>query len=201
MVQQLLLKKLVAMEDYIVPTLFKPVQFNIIKKLDQGKKLDENEKRYLRGKMKKKLALLEQLSSKAERTNQLNLFVDSLGSYYVTGLAALKHNGFGWYFEPKIMEIINTKIEGNVHINNISLKLIRVKSMQKKEYITDEETNVNYAINKQILKDVAVTKNEYTKDVCIQMLSRYKNMFIKEYKQFKSLIITERVIDYKAFGV
>ena len=52
MANQQLIRKLVNFEEVVVPTLFKPVQFNIIKKLNTGKKLTENEKRYLRGNMR-----------------------------------------------------------------------------------------------------------------------------------------------------
>ena len=63
MVNQQLIRWLVKEDDLVVPTLFKPVQFNIIKKLDEGKRLTENEQRYLRGKMRKKIRILEELFS------------------------------------------------------------------------------------------------------------------------------------------
>ena len=93
MVNQQFVKKLVNFEDAIVPTLFKPVQFNILKKLNEGKKLNDNEKRYLRGKMKEKLQLLEELESKEEAGNGINTFLNSVSSYYITGLEALKQIG------------------------------------------------------------------------------------------------------------
>ena len=201
MVNQQLIKKLVNFEDIVVPTLFKPIQFNILKKLNVGKKLNDNEKRYLRGKMKEKLYLLEELESKEETSNTLNVFLNSVSSYYVTGLEALKHNGYGWYFQPKVIEVINTKIEGRVRIGNNMLKLIRVKSIENSKYMVDKKTGLKYAANEQIIKDIGITKNDYAKRVWIQMLSRYKKMFTKNYNEFKSLIPKQKIIDYEKFGV
>jgi len=72
MANQQLIRKLADSEEVIVPTLFKPVQFNIIKKLNAGKKLTENEKRYLRGNMRKKLNVLEELEEKEITTDSVN---------------------------------------------------------------------------------------------------------------------------------
>lgn len=201
MVNQQLIKKLVNFEDIIVPTLFKPVQFNILKKLNVGKKLNDNEKRYLRGKMKEKLHLLEELESKEETSNTMGIFLNSVSSYYITGLEALKHNGYGWYFQPKVIEVINTKIEGRIKMANKMLKLIRVKSIESSKYIVDKKTGLKYATNEQIIKDIGITKNDYAKKVWIQMLSRYKNIFAKNYNKFKSLIPKQRIINYEKFGV
>ena len=201
MANQQLIRKLVNFEEVVVPTLFKPVQFNIIKKLNTGKKLTENEKRYLRGNMRKKLNLLEELENKEGLSNSANLLLNSISSYCITGLEALRHNGYGWYFEPKVIEVINTKIEGNVKIVGKTLKFIRVKSIRNSSYIVDEKTGLKYATNEQIIKDTRITKNEYTKNVWMQMLSRYKNMFIRDYSKFKHLMPQEKIIDYAEFGV
>jgi len=201
MTNQQLIRKLADSEEVIVPTLFKPVQFNIIKKLNAGKKLTGNEKRYLRGNMRKKLNVLEELEEKGITTNSVSILLSSISSYYITGLEALRHNGYGWYFEPKIIEIINTKIEGNIRIGNKTLKLIRVKSIENSSYTVNEKTGLKYATNEQIIKDTGTTKNEYTKNVWKQMLSRYKNMFIKDYTKFKHLILQEKTINYEEFGV
>jgi len=200
-INQQLIKRLVNLEDITVPTLFKPIQFNILKKLNSGKKLNDNEKRYLRGKMKDKLHLLEELESKEETSNTINVFLNSVGSYYITGLEALKHNGYGWYFQPKVIEILNTKIEGRIRIGDKMLKLIRVKSIENSKYTVDKKTGLKYATNEQIIKDISITKNEYAKKVWIQMLSRYNDMFVKNYNKFKSLIPKQRIINYKKFGV
>ena len=201
MANQQLIRKLVNFEEVVVPTLFKQVQFNIIKKLNTGKSLTENEKRYLRGNMRKKLNLLEELRDKEGISNSVNLLLNSISSYYITGVEALRHNGYGWYFEPKVIEVINTRIEGNIRIENKTLKFIRIKSIENSSYIVDEKTGLKYATNEQIIKDTSITKNEYTKNIWMQMLSRYKNMFIKNYSKFKYLIPQERTIDYEKFGV
>ena len=201
MVDQQLIKKLINFEDIVVPTLFKPVQFNILKKLNEGENLNDNEKRYLRGKMKEKLQLLEELESKEGISNRINTFLNSVSSYYITGLEALKHNGYGWYFQPKVIEVINTKIEGKIRTENKTLKLIRVKSIGKSKYTVDKKTGLKYATNEQIIKDIGITKNEYAKKVWVQMLSRYKDMFAKNYNKFKSLIPKQRIINYEKFGV
>ena len=201
MVDQQLIKKLINFEDIVVPTLFKPVQFNILKKLNEGENLNDNEKRYLRGKMKEKLQLLEELESKEGIRNRINTFLNSVSSYYITGLEALKHNGYGWYFQPKVIEVINTKIEGKIRTENKTLKLIRVKSIGKSKYTVDKKTGLKYATNEQIIKDIGITKNEYAKKVWVQMLSRYKDMFAKNYNKFKSLIPKQRIINYEKFGV
>ena len=201
MVNQQLISRLVNFENIVVPTLFKPIQFNILKKLNIGKKLNNNEKRYLRGNMKDKLHLLEELESKEETSNPINIFLNSVSSYYITGLEALKRNGYGWYFQPKVIEVINTKIEGRIRIENRMLKLIRVKSIENSKYTVDKKAGLKYATNEQIIKDVGITKNEYTKKIWIQMLSRYKKMFAKNYNKLKSLIPKQRIINYEKFGV
>jgi hypothetical protein len=199
---QMLIQKLVEMEDLIVPTLFKPVQFNILKKLNDGRKLTENEKRYLRGKMKDKLSLLNRfMAGKVEEVNGYTVFLDTLGSYYITGLEALKHNGFGWYFKTKKIEVINTKIGGKVIISNKTIKLIRVKSIKNSKFLIDKKTGLKYAANEQVLKDAKMTKNKYAESVWKQMLSRYGNLFIKNYVKFKLHIEKPKIIDYAKYGV
>lgn len=177
MVNPSLIQWLVNEEDLVVPTIFKPVQFNIIKKLDKGKKLTENEKRYLRGKMRKKLNVLQELFTMHKFHDELAIMLNSIGSYYITGLEALKHNGYGWFYESKIIEAINTKIEGKIFFGNKAIKFIRVKSISNSKIIIDKETGLKYAANEQIIKDVSFTKNLYTKKVWMQMLARYKKMF------------------------
>lgn len=201
MANQQLIRKLVDFEDVIVPTLFKPVQFNILKKLDSGKKLTENEKRYLRGRMREKLAALEELESKGETNESASIFLNNIGSYYITGLEALRHNGYGWYFDTKVIEVINTRIEGNVRIRNSLFKFIRVKSIDGSKYSIDKENGLKYAVNEQVINDAKLTKNEYVKNVWIQMLSRYGKMFVKNYSKFRQLVPKESIIDYEKFGV
>ena len=177
---QRFLQKLVDMESFVVPTLFKPGQFAILKKLTTGRPLTENEKRYLRGRMKLKLELLMRLlTSEKERTDDYILFLQSLHSYYITGLEALKHNGFGWYFVPKIIEVITTQIDGKINIADKTLRFIRVKSIKNSIYSFDEKTGLNYAANEQIIKDLKIIKNTYAESVCRQMQSRYGKLFVE----------------------
>ena len=86
-------------------------------------------------------------------------------------------------------------------IENRVLKLIRVKSIEKSEYTVDKKTGLKYATNEQIIKDIRITKNNYTKKVWIQMLSRYKKLFVSNYFNFKSLIPKQRIVNYEQFGV
>ncbi len=201
MVNSQLIKKLVDREDAIVPVLFKPGQFHIIKKINQGKKLSDNEKRYLRGKMRQKLMALEELEGIERINKSTNIILNEIESYYITGLEALRHNGYGWYFETKIIEVINTKIEGIIRISGNVFKFIRVKSIGTGKYQIDMKTGLKYAANEQIFYDAKITKNEYVKNVWVQMLSRYGKMFVKSHDKFKYLLPKERVIDYSKFGV
>lgn len=201
MANQQLIRKLAESEEAIVPALFKPVQFSIIKKLNEGKKLTENEKRYLRGNMGEKLTSLEQLESKEKISDNASAFLGSIGSYYITGLEALKHNGYGWYFEPKSIEVINTRIGGNMRIADAGFKFIRVKSIGSSEYSVDKETGMKYASNEQIFKDAKFTKNEYAQNVWLQMLSRYGKLFAKNVGKLKGLLPKEKEADYSKFGV
>jgi hypothetical protein len=191
---QKIIQNLVNQEDLIVPTLFKPVQFNIIKKLSKGKKLNENEKRYLRGNIKKKLQIIENLNIKTE--DEYTSFLNNLNTYYITGLEALKYNGYGWYFKTKIIEIINTKIQGRLIFSDKILKLIRVKSIINNKIIIDKKTGLKYATNEQIMKDTHITKNDYTKKVWDNMVLRYRRLFVKDYHAQK-----EKTIDYSEYGV
>lgn len=198
---QKLISKLIELEDQIVPTLFKPVQFNILKKLDKNTKLTENEKRYLRGKMRNKLNLLEKILNAKKQDEDYMQFLASLGSYYITGLEALKHNGYGWYFKPKLIEVINTKITGKLVVGNITLKLIRVKSITNAEIAIDSDTGLKYAANEQIFNDIKITKNGYSLAIWKQMLSRYKKLFVKNINKYAGSFAPERTIDYSKYGV
>ena len=188
MPNQKLIQKIAEAEEKVVPALFKPVQSRIIKKLSKGKKLTENEKRYLRGNMGEKLIALEQLDLKEESKDSSNAFLDSIGSYYITGLEALRHNGYGWYFEAKVIEVMNTRIDGSIRISDKLFKFIRVKSIEGSKYALDKKTGLKYASNEQVFKDAKFTKNEYAKNVWLQMLSRYGKLFVKNASAFKTLL-------------
>ena len=147
------------------------------------------------------MAALEGLESGQETNGSMKAVLDSIGSYYITGLEALKHNGYGWYFEPKAIEVINTRIGGTLRIAGKSFKFVRVKSIEKSRYSVDGETGLKYAANEQILNDAKLTKNEYAKSVWVQMLSRYGKMFAENYVKFKHLIPKQKQADYSKFGV
>jgi hypothetical protein len=199
---QSLLRQLVELKDGVVPALFKPVQFNILKKLSVGKKLTENEQRYLRGNMKSKLNILMRLmESKPREVGRDIAVLESLGSYYITGLEALKHNGYGWYFKPKRIEVINTKIEGSMKFADKIVQCIRVKSIKHSRFSIDKKTGLKYATNEQIIKDIRRIKNEYTERVWKQMLSRYGNLFVKNKQQFKTYLQEDQTVDYAVYGV
>lgn len=196
MVSQTLINRLVTEQDLITPILFKPKQFKILQKLDQGHSLTDNEQRYLRGKLGKKLKVLEGLLRTKPPEQELSVFLNSIGSYYITGLEALKHNGYGWFYEPKIMEIINTKITGKITFKEKTIRFIRVKSLSQSKTILDSKTNVRYASNDQILKDIAFTKNKYAKNIWMQMYQRYEKMF-----SALDIEIPEIEIDLSKYGM
>jgi len=196
-----LILKIVKNEDIIVPTFLKPKQYEVIKKLNQNQKLNENEKRYLRGDIRKKLFLLEKLLNETQAQTKLSTFLNSIDTYYITGLDALKHNGYGWFFETKIIEVINTKIEGNIFIDDKTIKLIRVKSIKNCQNIIDKDTHIKYATNEQIFQDTNLTHNRYTKQIWKNMLERYRKSFISNFEKYKHLISDIKDIDYSKYGV
>lgn len=197
MVSQQLLRKLIDLEDEVVPTLFKPVQFRIVGKLARGGSLTDNEKRYLRGNVRKKLDVLEELEGNETAADVAAALLSGIGSYYITGFEALKHNGYGWYFETKAMEIMNTRIEGTARIGK-GLRFVRVKSVKGRKYLTDKGTGLKYATNEQVLKDAKLTKNEHVRSVWMQMLSRYGKLFARGYGK---PLPGEKTVDYGKFGV
>jgi len=193
---QILIHHLVAEQDVVTPILFKPMQFKILQKLDQATPLTPNEQRYLRGKLGKKLRALEGILTTKEPEKELALLLNSMGPYYITGSEALKHNGYGWFYEPKIMEVINTKIEGKIAFRNKKVKFIRVKSLSKSKIVVDTKTSLHYASNDQIHKDITYTKNNYVKSLWMQMYQQYR-------KTFSNLTfpIVEEDIDFTRYGM
>ncbi len=196
MTDQTLIHRLVAEQDLIMPTLFKPVQFKILQKLDQGQALTHNEQRYLRGKLGKKIRALEGILTTKEPEQELVLLLNSIGSYYITGLEALKHNGYGWFYGPKIIEVINTKIAGKIAFQGKSIKFIRIKSLSKSKIRVDTETGLHYAANNQILKDITFTKNKYAKTLWMQMYQRYGKIF-----STLDLPTAEEELDFTRYGM
>ncbi len=193
---QQLIHRLVEEQELVVPTLFKPVQFRILHKLEQGQPLTDNEQRYRRGNLQQKLKVLQQLLISGPPEQELPLLLNFCGPYYITGLEALRHHGYGWFYETKVIEVINTKIAGKVTLLSKTIKFIRIKSLSKSKIIVDRETGLRYASSNQIFKDVAFTKNEYSKSVWMQMYRRYGVVFVKKKYPFPA-----EDIDFTRYGV
>ena len=54
------LQKILSIDESITNTIIKPKQLSLLRKLFNGQELTENEKRYLRGNLRKKLEFLEE---------------------------------------------------------------------------------------------------------------------------------------------
>ncbi len=195
------LQKILSMDESISNTIIKPKQLSLLRKLFYGQKLTENEKRYLRGNLGKKLEFLEEFYEEIHDIDELEQLLNIIDSYYITGLCALRYHGFGWYYIPKIIEIINTRIEGKIRLKNITLKIYRIKSIGKSEFVIDESTGLKYATNEQIILDTKYTKNNYTKLVWKNMLNRYWKQFVKNPNKFREYHYHKEAIDYSIFGV
>ena len=193
-----LISTIVENEDIFKPVLFKGVQFEVLRKLSQNAPLSETEKRYLRGNIRNRLNALEIISNQ-NREDDLANFLNKIGSYYITGFEALKHNGFGWYYSTKRIEIINTKIHGTMRFHNKTIQFIRAKSISKCNLTVDDNTGLVYAANEQILKDSIFMKNDYLKEVWIQMFNRYRNIFVRDSRKYKKYLSQEE--DVSLYGV
>lgn len=195
------LQKVLAMDESVTNTVIKPKQLALLKKQLYGQKLTENEKRYLRGNLGKKLEFLEEFWEQNQKINEQQQLLNTIDSYYITGLAALRHHGFGWYYIPKVIEIINTRLEGKIRLKNVTLKFHRVKTISQSDIIVDESTGLKYATNEQIIKDTKYTKNDYTKVVWKNMLNRYWKQFVKKPNKFREYHFKKEAVDYSIFGV
>ena len=196
-----LLQKLLSIEISLVNTIIKPKQLKLLRKQLFGQQLNDNEKRYLRGNLGNKLEFLERFWEEIQETNENQQLLNIIDTYYITGLEALKYHGFGWYYIPKIIEIINTRLEGKIRIKNVTLKFLRVKTIRNNNYLTDKSTGIKYATIEQIVLDTKYTKNEYTKLIWINMLNRYREQFIKKPNKYDNYLVTKESIDPSKFGV
>ncbi len=164
-------------------TLFKPVQWQIIEKLGRGEEqaLSDNEKRYLRGKLGQKLAAIEQLMQTTGNSRNLRpSILDTLDNYYLTGFEALKHNGFGWFYEPKVIIVINTRLKGSVLHDGKRYRFVRVRSMRSRQWYLDETDGLRYATNAQLIRDAQELRDEALERTWHSMLERYGNLFTEE---------------------
>jgi hypothetical protein len=157
--------------------LFKPGQMTIIEKIANDEPMNENEKRYLRGRFGKILNILKMMMSEGSADSGLDLFCRNLNHYYITGLSALKHNGFGWYYDPKQIEIVNTRLEGTMEFSGVKLKMVRLKSLSGRQWEPDDRNGLRYATNEQILKDAKILGDRYLEKTWWTMEERYGAMF------------------------
>ena len=195
------IQKILSIDESITNTIIKPKQLSLLRKLYYGQKLTENEKRYLRGNLGRKLEFLEEFYEEIHDIDELEQLLNIIDSYYITGLYALRYHGFGWYYIPKITEIINTRIKGKIRLKNVTLKFYRVKTINHSDIIVDEQTGLKYATNEQIISDTKYTKNDYTKLVWKNMLNRYWKQFVKKPNKFREYHYKKEAVDYSIFGV
>ena len=181
MVNSELISKIVELGEEMVRPIFKDKQFGVLKKISFGTELTETEKRYLRGNIRKKLKLLNILNSDQynPRVKDYLDFLKILRKYYITGLDALKNNGFGWDLKINVIEVINTKLNGEVEFSDKTLKLIKVKSIKKANFEINKSDSLKYATNEQIIKDIKITKNFLVKKKWTNHYLRYKSEFSK----------------------
>ncbi len=159
--------------------LFKPVQRRILEKLAIGADLDENEKRYLRGNLGRKLAAVEGLLRAASNCREGSLsFLEALDNYYISGYEALRHNGFGWFYEPKRIVVINTRLKGSLLYQGKQICFVRVKAMRHRKWYQEAESGLKYATNEQVLKDARELKDQALERTWYSMLERYQGLFV-----------------------
>jgi len=184
-----IIKTIQTIENKDLDILFKPVQLRILKKIATGCSITENEKRYLRGGLGKKLNLLRSLmNALSSNDDRLTIFLKTLGEYYITGYDALKHNGFGWYFEPKRIVVVNTRIEGSLRIDARRIILRRVKSLGRKGWKMDPDSGLRYATNERIYHDAKSTHQEDLVKIWVDLLDKYGKMFVSKPEEYKRLI-------------
>jgi hypothetical protein len=173
--------------------LFKPVQLRVLEKLSRRVDLTQNEKRYLRGRLGQKLRLVGQLAQfGCPRKDALSTVLDQLGEYYITGYAALKHNGYGWYFDPRRIEIVNTHLDGRLVIDGKPVVFRRVKSIGRDRWAADSSTGLKYATNERILIDAQRSGQTHLVKTWTSMLERYGKLFVKNPRKYQNLLATAR---------
>jgi hypothetical protein len=179
--------KLLTVENLGV--LFKPVQVIILEKLKHGHPLTENEKRYLRGHLGKKLEILERLMvDRGPSEGSLPELLDNIGDYYITGYAALKNNGFGWYYDLRRIDVINKRIDGRMRFKGKIIIFHRVKSIDRKAWRAEPGTGLRYARNEQVLKDARRARRRDIVGAWISLFERYRGLFVRRPKDFLHLI-------------
>lgn len=169
--------------------LFKPVQLRVLEKMSRNAGLTQNEKRYLRGRLGKKLRLMERLARFGpDRKNAFNMILDQLGDYYITGYEALKRNGFGWYYDTKRIEVVNTRLDGRLTIDGKPVIFRRVRSIDPEWWAPDSKTGLKYATNERILKDAQRSGQTHLLKTWASMLERYGRLFVKNPRKYQKFL-------------
>ncbi len=194
-----LIERILDLPESQLNALFKPKQQQVLRKARSGDELDNNEKRYLRGGIRAKVEMIESLIG-GESTSPLQAFTIGLENYYISGYEALKHNGYGWYFNTKRILIYNTRMEGKFHIPGKLIIAKRVRSLRKRSYERDRKTGIIYADNGQILEDALSEGDDALVRECMSHIRRYGEMFINEHMRFLDAERTPN-IDPVDFGV
>ncbi len=161
---------------------FKPVQLRVLRKLASGKELTDNEKRYLRGNLGRKLSALEELAGSASRESSdisgLARLLRGAGEYYITGWEALKHNGFGWYFDIRRLDVVSTRLDGSLRFGGRHIRFHRVRSAGKGSWVADGDTGLRYATNERLLRDAGMLGDAELVRAWWSMLERYGKLFV-----------------------
>ena len=178
-----LVKNILSLPDHDLNILFKPKQQEVLQRFINGKTLDKNQKRYLRGDIRVKIDTLSSLLG-VEKEDELRSFLNGVENYYITGYSALKHNGFGWYFDVKRIRVKNTRLDGSFHISQGIVKLTRTRSIKNRSFSMDQRSGLKYATNDQILKDAMEDDDEALIMECMSHLKRYGELFIKDHKRY-----------------
>ena len=180
--------QILSRNDSVLEVLFKPVQRRVIDKLKSGAELNENEKRYLRGKLGEKLNVIDTLLESLDKQAYDNIpLLEGISNYYITGFEALRHNGFGWFYDTKNIVIINTRIKGRLSHNGKRFVFIRVRSLKSRGIQTDERTGLRYATNEQIYYDAKHQGDNALLSIWRSMLNRYGEMFVKNPNKFENI--------------
>lgn len=167
--------------------LFKPVQLRIIEKLFEGTPLNDNEKRYLRGNLGRKITALERLLLDNDKGSTApHPILTSMSNYYVTAHEALRQNGFGWFYDANTITVMNTSLKGSIRHNGRKYVFIRTRSMKTRSRYRDPATGIFYATNEQIIRDAFELKDESLKRTWRSMLERYGTMFVNSPEQYYS---------------
>jgi hypothetical protein len=166
--------------------LFKPVQMSVLRKIAENRPLSENEKRYLRGRLGEKLSTLDLLINGQSSSNQepWMTYVSGLRHYYIAGHMALKLNGFGWFFEPRTVIVVNTHLKGRIHPQNKVIEYVRIRSISEDQWHLDEDTGIRISTNTQVFHDAQRLGDESLLRTWWSMYDRYGSMFVEDAPDF-----------------